>query len=255
MSIHYNDDFKKEVVRAYMAGNKSTVQIVAAYDIAKSSISQWAKEYSEEYPYTTSSASENNEAKEIRRLNQLLNEKDKEIAFLKKSSSILREGNRLVVYRFIDNYKNLFGLRWLCRQFGISPNCYYNYKKEAKYRYHKRLTHIFEHIKYVYYNNNRVIGYRSMRIFIKCYGFEISKTTMHKYMNKELNLCAIIMYSKPGYKAGKKHKIFDNLLNHNFIVNCINKVLCTDFTYMSQPNCKFRYNCSIIDLYDRAVIA
>lgn len=43
-----------------------------------------------------------------------------------------------------------------------------------------------------------------MRIFIKRYGYEVSNTTMHKYMNKELNLCAVIMHSKPGYKTGKK---------------------------------------------------
>lgn len=29
MSIRYSDDFKKEVVKAYMAGDKSTVQIAA----------------------------------------------------------------------------------------------------------------------------------------------------------------------------------------------------------------------------------
>ena len=121
-----------------------------------------------------------------------------------------------MVYRFIDDNKNTFGLRWLCQQFGISPNCYYNYKKDAKRKYYKRLARIFELIKYVHYNNNRVIGYRAMRIFIKRYGYEVSNTTMHKYMNKELNLCAVIMHSKPGYKAGKKHKIFDNLLNQNF---------------------------------------
>ena len=160
-----------------------------------------------------------------------------------------------MVYRFIDDNKNTFGLRWLCQQFGISPNCYYNYKKDAKRKYYKRLARIFELIKYVYYNNNRVIGYRAMRIFIKRYGYEVSNTTMHKYMNKELNLCAVIMHSKPGYKAGKKHKIFDNLLNQNFTADCKNKVWCTDFTYMRQPNGKFRYNCSIIDLFDRSIVA
>ena len=91
-----------------------------------------------------------------------------------------------MVYRFIDENKNVFGLRWLCKQFGISPNCYYNYKKDAKRKYYKRLARIFELIKYVYYNNNRIIGYRAMRIFIKRYGYEVSNTTMHKYMNKEL---------------------------------------------------------------------
>ena len=41
MSIRYNDDFKKEVVKVYMARDKSTVQIAADYNIAKSTISQW----------------------------------------------------------------------------------------------------------------------------------------------------------------------------------------------------------------------
>ena len=82
-----------------------------------------------------------------------------------------------MVYRLIDDNKNIFGLRWLCQKFGIIPNCYYNYKKDAKRKYRERLAHIFELIKYVYYNNNRVIGYRAMRIFIKRYGYELSNTT------------------------------------------------------------------------------
>ena len=87
MSVRYNEDFKKEVVRTYMAGNKSTVQIAADYNIAKSTVSQWVSQQKEECLYTTSTTSESNEAKEIRRLNQLLNEKDKEIAFLKKAAA------------------------------------------------------------------------------------------------------------------------------------------------------------------------
>lgn len=51
MSIRYSDDFKKEVVKAYMAGDKSTVQIAADYNIAKSTISQWVNQYKEECLY------------------------------------------------------------------------------------------------------------------------------------------------------------------------------------------------------------
>ena len=40
MSVRYNDDFKREVVRAYMAGDKSTVEIAAEYNIAKSTVSE-----------------------------------------------------------------------------------------------------------------------------------------------------------------------------------------------------------------------
>ena len=94
-----------------------------------------------------------------------------------------------------------------------------------------------------------------MRVFLARYGIHISKTTVHKYMNKTLNLAVIIMRKKPGYTAGKKHKIFNNLLCQNFTVDHKNKVWCTHFTYMRQPNGRFRYNCTIIDLFDRSAIS
>ena len=74
MSVHYTEDFKKEVVKAYMAGDKSIPQIAVEFNVAKSSVSKWVNEYKEECLYTTSKTAESNEAKEIRRLNQLLNE-------------------------------------------------------------------------------------------------------------------------------------------------------------------------------------
>lgn len=87
MSVHYTEDFKKEAVKAYMAGDKSIPQIAVEFNVAKSSVSKWGNEYKEECLYTTSTTAESNEAKEIRRLNQLLNEKNKEIAFLKKAAA------------------------------------------------------------------------------------------------------------------------------------------------------------------------
>ena len=160
-----------------------------------------------------------------------------------------------MVYRFIDKNKEQFGLRWLCRHFKISLNCYYNYLKDTKRDYYEQRFMVYERIKYIYYNNNRTIGYRPMKIFLQRYGIYLSTTTIHKYMNKDLNLSAIVMRKKPGYKSCKKHKIFDNLLKQKFNVDEKNKIWCTDFTYMRQPNGKFRYNCTIMDLFDRSAIA
>ena len=87
MLVRYSEDFKKEVVKAYMAGDKSIPQIAIDFNVAKSSVSKWVNEYKEECLYTTNTIAESNEAKEIRRLNQLLNEKGKEIAFLKKAAA------------------------------------------------------------------------------------------------------------------------------------------------------------------------
>lgn len=89
MSVRYDDDFKREVVKAYMAGDRSTSQLASDYNVAKSSILAWAKKYGEECQYinTTSTSKESDSAKEIRRLNQMLKEKDKEIEFLKKAAA------------------------------------------------------------------------------------------------------------------------------------------------------------------------
>ena len=87
MSVRYSEDFKKEVVKAYMAGDKSIPQLAVEFNVAKSSVSKWVNEYKEECLYTTSTTTASNDAKEIRRLNRLLNEKDKEIAFLKKAAA------------------------------------------------------------------------------------------------------------------------------------------------------------------------
>lgn len=89
MSVRYNEDFKKEVVKANMDGDKTTAEIAAEYNIAKSTVLEWAKKYSEECQYmnTILNFNEAKSAKEIRRLNQLLKEKEKEIDFLKKAAA------------------------------------------------------------------------------------------------------------------------------------------------------------------------
>ena len=72
-----------------MAGNKSTLELSAKYNVAKSTISEWAKKYGEECQYknTTQKTNESDSASKIRRLNQLLKDKDKEIEFLKKAAA------------------------------------------------------------------------------------------------------------------------------------------------------------------------
>ena len=74
-------------------------------------------------------------------------------------------------------------------------------------------------------------------------------------MNQILGLHAIIMKKKPSYVRGTKNKIFPNLLKQNFYSAGPNLIWCTDFTYIRMGNGKMRYNCSIVDLYDRSVVA
>jgi transposase InsO family protein len=49
--------------------------------------------------------------------------------------------------------------------------------------------------------------------------------------------------------------VFPNLLQQNFSADKVNAKWCTDFTYLYLADGSKRYNCSIIDLHDRSVVA
>lgn len=160
-----------------------------------------------------------------------------------------------MIYRFIKKNHKKFGLRWLLRKFELSPNAYYNFLKNRKSIYYTRKQKIHDKIKEIYHATEGKLGHRNMVIFLKRKGISCSKTTVHKYMNKELKLTSIVKRKKPGYKKGHAHKIFPNLVKQNFSSDRINHIWCTDFTYLYLANGKKRYNCSIIDLHDRSIVA
>jgi putative transposase len=160
-----------------------------------------------------------------------------------------------MVYRFIKDNHKTFGLRWLLKKFNLSPNAYYNFLKDRKSTYHTQKQKVCNEIKKIYHDTSGKLGHRNMKIFLARKNIIISKTTVHKYMNKELGLTSIVKRKKPGYVKGHAHKIFSNHLKQNFTSDKPNRVWCTDFTYLFLTSGQKRYNCSIIDLYDRSVIA
>lgn len=94
-----------------------------------------------------------------------------------------------------------------------------------------------------------------MKAYLERKGTVLSNTTVHKYMNKELGLLSIVRRKKPGYKYGEAHKKFENLIQQDFTAPEINQRWATDFTYLFLTGGDKRYNCTIIDLHDRSVVA
>ena len=74
-------------------------------------------------------------------------------------------------------------------------------------------------------------------------------------MNTEMQLFSISRRKKPDYKHGTAHKVYENKLQQDFYALEINQKWCTDFTYLFLTNGSKRYNCTIIDLHDRSVVA
>ena len=143
----------------------------------------------------------------------------------------------------------------MLRRLAICPNAYYNYRKHRKADYYAQKAEVQEQIRSIYHSHNGVDGYRSMRAYLKRAGHSYSAATIHKYMNTQLGLRSIVRPKKPGAKPGKPHKVFENKLKQDFHADKPNQKWCTDFTYLFLKNGDVRYNCTIIDLHDRSVVA
>ena len=141
------------------------------------------------------------------------------------------------------------------KRFGIFPNAYYNHLKDRKSEYCRNKAKIISCITETYHERKGIPGYRLMAALLKSKGIRISPTTCHKYMSCELKLFSVNRRHKPGYRKGAAHKVFENLLKQNFTVDAPDRIWCTDFNYIPLSDGSMRYNCTIIDLYDRSVIA
>lgn len=137
----------------------------------------------------------------------------------------------------------------------IYPTAYYNYLRHRKSVYHTQKQKTLETIQTIYHQHKGVDGYRTMQIYLQRQGICLSATTVHKYMNTELHLFSVVRRKKPDYQRGEAHKIFTNKLKQNFDADKPNQKWCTDFTYLFLTDGEVRYNCSIIDLYDRSIVA
>lgn len=94
-----------------------------------------------------------------------------------------------------------------------------------------------------------------MTVYLSRRGCQYSRQTIHKYMNGELKLKSLVRPKRPAYLRGTAHKIFDNHLKQKFCAEKANQKWCTDFTFLYLKDHQVRYNCSIIDLYDRSIVA
>lgn len=106
----------------------------------------------------------------------------------------------------------------------------------------------------IYHKYSGNPGYRMMQVYLVRTGIILSSTTVLKYM-QELKIKSTITPKKPAYKKGECYKKFDNVLNRDFKAAHPNEKWCTDFTYLFMEDGRKRYNCSIIDLYDRLAVA
>lgn len=109
-------------------------------------------------------------------------------------------------------------------------------------------------IQEIYHKYDGKPGYRMIKDLDTGNQLDCCLYTVHRSM-KELGLKSVVAKCKPKYVKGTSHTKFENLLKRDFVAAKPNQKWCTDFTYLKLTSGATRYNCSILDLYDRSIVA
>ena len=104
----YEEEFKKRIVRMRLEEGRTIKSLPEEYHVSENGIGYRLKKYREECTKDPAAKEEYDLMKENLRLRKELEEAKKENDFLKKSGSILCEGDRLAAYRFIDEKKKIW---------------------------------------------------------------------------------------------------------------------------------------------------
>jgi transposase len=82
---HYEEEFKKNVVRLHLEEGRTLKSLADEYGASKAAISKWIKTYREECQISPDSKNEYDYMKENLKLRKQLEETEKENRFLKKA--------------------------------------------------------------------------------------------------------------------------------------------------------------------------
>jgi len=151
---------------------------------------------------------------------------------------------------FINLYRDVYSLPNMCAALDISRSTYYKYRNSEDPDYYDYLI-----IKEVFEESRCTYGFRRIKegIVLK-YGVILNHKKIRRIMNK---YGLIPKYHKKKNKNTHKRReenVRDNLLKRNFKAERKNEKWCTDITYLIFGD-KRAYLSTIIDLYDRSVVA
>ena len=139
----------------------------------------------------------------------------------------------------------------MCATLEINKRTYYKYRNAEDKDYYDYLL-----IKEIFDENGKTYGYRRICDgLLDKYGVIFNHKKVQRIMAKYALKPEYIKRIRPNHNAKRvEENVKPNLLKRNFKTNAKNKVWLTDITYLIFNN-KRAYLSTIIDLYDRRIVA
>ena len=139
----------------------------------------------------------------------------------------------------------------MCEVLGINKRTYYKYRNKEDSDYYDYIL-----IKEIFDESKGTYGYRRIcEGLIDKYGVIFNHKKVARIMKKYNLKPEYIKRIRPNYSYKRiEENVQPNIVNRKFNTKNINQIWCTDITYLIFNNQR-RYLSTIIDLYDRKVVA
>ncbi|MBB4802051.1 transposase-like protein [Flavobacterium nitrogenifigens] len=128
------------------------------------------------------------EEKKIRRIQKRIERSDLKFQILKNAAPYIRNGNSSI-FHYIDMNSKEHPILLICEVLGVDRKSYYNWKNRRVPETNKRKILIQQKIASIFFDAERRYGSERIKVVLQKAGYEISATTIKKYM-KELGLQA-----------------------------------------------------------------
>ncbi|NME83419.1 IS3 family transposase [Clostridium sp. SM-530-WT-3G] len=240
-STNYTDDFKKQIV-ALKQNGKSTADISKEYDIAKSTINKWVKDYSNSGSFKAKDnrTDEENELLRLRKENkQLLMEND----IFKAGSA----DNDTKIEIILSN-KEKYSISAMCRVLNIPRSLVY-YKRKIRVcntKLENAIISIFRESKNNY-------GTRKIKIELAKQGMIASRRKIREIMNKYRLVSNYTVKQYKVHKSKCNEEKIDNIVHREFNDREDLEIVVSDLTYVNVSG-KWHYICLLINLFNREIV-
>ena len=156
-------------------------------------------------------------------------------------------------FNCIENHRNLFPVRMMCRLLSVSVGGYYHYRKRPTSNRDKEDNRLLQLIEKIHKGSRSTYG--SPRIYQHLRG--LGENCSRKRVEKLMKNFGIKAKSKRKFKAttNSKHNlpVYKNILDRNFNPKAPNQSWSCDITYLRTEE-GWLYLAIVMDLYSRKIV-
>ncbi|WP_143151334.1 IS3 family transposase [Tepidibacter formicigenes] len=240
-SKRYTEEFKKQIVGLVESG-KSPTEIVKEYNVARSTINKWFKDY------TTSGSFK---AKENR------TEEENELIKLRKENQRLKMENDIFKASGADNRTKIaiikanrhkYTISAMCKVLRISRNLVYYIPKEKSFD-----SKLENEIITIFKKSRNNYGTRKIKKELDKKGHQVSRRRIGRIMKKYDLVSNYTVKQYKVYKSKCNEEKCENVVNREFDRKESMEVVVSDLTYVNVKG-KWNYICILLDLYNREIV-